>query len=98
MAEEPNIMHMTSVFRAALAAFTKLYTDKYAKDNIRMNNILPGFIDSLPETDERRERIPMKRYGRVSETSELIAFLASNRASYITGQNIRIDGGITKSV
>ncbi len=96
---EPEALFPTSgVFRAALASFTKLYVDKYAQDNIRMNNILPGFIDSLPETDERRERIPMKRYGKVSETSELIAFLASERASYITGQNIRIDGGITKSV
>ena len=71
---------------------------KYAADNVRMNNVLPGFIDSLPETGERRERIPMGRYGRVEEVSELIAFLASDKSSYITGQNIRIDGGITRSV
>jgi len=96
---EPEALFPTSgVFRASLAAFTKLFTDKYAADNIRMNNVLPGFIDSLPEAEERRVRIPMGRYGRVDEVSELIAFLSSNRSSYITGQNIRIDGGITRSV
>ncbi|MDJ0569218.1 MAG: SDR family oxidoreductase [Pleurocapsa sp. MO_192.B19] len=96
---EPEALFPTSgVFRSALAAFTKLYVDKYAAENIRMNNILPGFMDSLPETEERRRRIPMGRYGKVNETSELIAFLASGRSSYITGQNIRIDGGITRSV
>ena len=96
---EPEALFPTSgVFRAALAAFTKLYVDKYAVENIRMNNILPGFMDSLPETEERRQRIPMGRYGKVHETSELIAFLASECSSYITGQNIRIDGGITRSV
>ncbi len=96
---EPEATFPTSgVFRAGLAAFTKLFTDKYAADNIRMNNVLPGFINSLPESEERRERIPMGRYGDVTEVSELIAFLASDKSSYITGQNIRIDGGITRSV
>jgi NAD(P)-dependent dehydrogenase (short-subunit alcohol dehydrogenase family) len=47
---EPDPVFPTSgVFRAGLAAFTKLFADKYAADNIRMNNVLPGFIDSLPE-------------------------------------------------
>lgn len=96
---EPEALFPTSgVFRSGLAAFTKLFADRYAPENIRMNNVLPGFIDSLPEAGERRERIPMGRYGRVEEVSELIAFLASERSSYITGQNIRIDGGITRSV
>ena len=96
---EPEALFPTSgVFRSGLAAFTKLFTDKYAADNIRMNNVLPGFIDSLPEAEERRNRIPMGRYGRTEEVSELIAFLASDRSSYITGQNIRIDGGITRSI
>lgn len=96
---EPEALFPTSgVFRAGLAAFTKLFSDKYAPDNIRMNNVLPGFISSLPETPERRARIPMARYGRVEEVAELIAFLAGDRSSYITGQNIRIDGGITRSV
>ncbi|MAC56388.1 MAG: 3-oxoacyl-ACP reductase, partial [Gimesia sp.] len=78
--------------------FTKLYADQYASDNIRMNNILPGFIDSLPETEERRQRIPMGRYGTMDEISETVAFLVSDGAKYITGQNLRIDGGLTRSV
>ncbi|WP_377295779.1 SDR family oxidoreductase [Rhizobium sp. SGZ-381] len=96
---EPDPVFPTSgVFRAGLAAYTKLFSDRYAPDNIRMNNVLPGFIDSLPEKADFKARIPMGRYGTVDEVSELIALLASDRAAYITGQNIRIDGGITRSV
>ena len=96
---EPDPVFPTSgVFRAGLASFTKLFADKYASDNIRMNNILPGFIDSLPEKEEFKVRIPMKRYGKTNEISEVVSFLASDGAAYITGQNIRVDGGITKSV
>ena len=96
---EPDPVFPTSgVFRAGLASFTKLFADKYAPDNIRINNILPGFIDSLPEKEEFKVRIPLKRYGKTSEISEVVSFLASDGAAYITGQNIRVDGGITKSV
>jgi NAD(P)-dependent dehydrogenase (short-subunit alcohol dehydrogenase family) len=96
---EPDPVFPTSgVFRAGLAAFTKLFADRYAADSVRMNNVLPGFIDSLPEQEEYRARIPMGRYGKVEEVAELIALLASDRVPYITGQNIRIDGGITRSV
>ncbi|MEQ8356553.1 MAG: SDR family oxidoreductase [Kiloniellaceae bacterium] len=96
---EPDPLFPTSgVFRAALAGFTKLFADKYAADNIRMNNVLPGFIDSLPETEDRRARIPMGRYGKASEVSSLIAYLTSEEAAYMTGQNLRIDGGLTHAV
>ena len=96
---EPEAAFPTSgVFRAGLAAFTKLFCDKYAAEGLRMNNVLPGFIDSLPEKQDRRARIPMGRYGTVEEVAELIAFLADEKSSYIPGQNIRIDGGITRSV
>ena len=96
---EPDPVFPTSgVFRAGLASFTKLFADKYAADNIRMNNILPGFIDSLPEKEEFKARIPLQRYGTTNEISKVVSFLASDGATYITGQNIRVDGGITKSV
>ncbi len=96
---EPDPVFPTSgVFRAGLAAYAKLFADRYAAENIRMNNVLPGFIDSLGEKEEFRKRIPMGRYGKVEEVAELIALLASDRGGYITGQNIRIDGGITRSV
>ncbi|WP_120631923.1 SDR family oxidoreductase [Ruegeria sp. EL01] len=97
---EPDPVFPTSgVFRAGLAAFTKLFSDKYAAENIRMNNVLPGFIDSLPEKEEFRSRIPMGRYGRsYDEIASIISMLASEGGGYITGQNIRVDGGITRSV
>lgn len=96
---EPEPAFPTSgAFRASLAAFTKLFADEYASANIRMNNILPGFIDSLPEKEIFLNRIPMGRYGTTDEISETVAFLLSDGAKYITGQNIRVDGGITRSV
>ena len=97
---EPDPVFPTSgVMRAGLAAFTKLFADKYAADNVRMNNVLPGFIDSLPENADFKARIPMGRYGRsLDEIGATVAFLASEGAGYITGQNIRVDGGITRSV
>ena len=97
---EPDPVFPTSgVFRAGLAAFTKLIADKYAGENVRMNNVLPGFIDTKPEKEEFRARIPMGRYGASrTEIAGTISFLASPAAGYITGQNIRVDGGLTRSV
>lgn len=96
---EPSELFPTSaVFRAGLAAFTKIFSDSHAKDNIRMNNVLPGWIDSLPVTDERRQSVPLQRYGTSEEIAATIAFLASEGAAYITGQNIRVDGGVTRSL
>lgn len=97
-AVEPDPAFPTSsVFRAGLAAYTKLFADKYAAENVRMNNVLPGFIDSLPEKPGIADRVPMGRYGHVDEISDVIGFLASAGAGYITGQSIRVDGGITRS-
>ena len=96
---EPSPMFPTSaVFRAGLASYAKIFADAYAADNIRMNNILPGWIDSLPATDERRDSVPMKRYGTSAEIAATVSFLASDGAAYITAQNLRVDGGITRSI
>jgi len=96
---EPSAMFPTSaVFRAGLAAFTKIFADTYAGDNVRMNNVLPGWIDSLPATEERRNSVPLKRYGTSQEIAAVVAFLASDGAGYITGQSIRVDGGLMRSV
>jgi NAD(P)-dependent dehydrogenase (short-subunit alcohol dehydrogenase family) len=96
---EPTDMFPTSaVFRAGLASFTKIFADTYAADNIRINNVLPGWIDSLPKTNERRDSVPLQRYGTSAEVAATIAFLASPGAAYITAQNIRVDGGVTRSV
>ncbi|MCF1743247.1 SDR family oxidoreductase [Paradevosia shaoguanensis] len=96
---EPSEMFPTSaVARSGLAAFTKIFVDTYAADNIRMNNVLPGWIDSLPETEARRLTVPLRRYGTSEEIAATIVFLASDGAAYITGQNIRVDGGVTRSI
>ena len=96
---EPSAMFPTSaVARAGLASFSKVFADTYAAEGIRMNNVLPGWIDSLPATEERRDSVPMKRYGTSEEIAATVSFLASDGAAYITGQNIRVDGGVTRSV
>jgi NAD(P)-dependent dehydrogenase (short-subunit alcohol dehydrogenase family) len=89
---------ISSVLRSALSSFTKLYADRYAAAGIRMNSILPGFIDSYPESAELLAQIPAKRYGTVEEIGETIAFLLSPGGAYITGQNIRVDGGFVRSI
>ena len=99
LAVQPSAMSPTSaVFRAGLAAYTKIFADSFASDNVRMNNVLPGWIDSLPATEENLRTVPMGRIGRAEEIAATIAFLASDGAGYITGQNIRIDGGLTRAV
>ncbi|MGC4024606.1 MAG: SDR family oxidoreductase [Mesorhizobium sp.] len=96
---EPASMFPTSaVARAGLAAYTKLFANEYASNNVRMNNVLPGWIDSLPALEERRESVPMQRYGTSGEVAATVAFLVSEGAGYITGQNLRVDGGLMRSI
>ncbi len=96
---EPSLSFpVSSALRAALGSYTKLYADRYAADNIRMNNILPGYIESYPINDAIQAQIPMDRQGTVREIADTAVFLLSAGAGYITGQNIRVDGGISRSV
>ena len=97
--KDPNVLFPTSsTIRAGLSAFVKLFADQYAKDGIRMNNILPGFVDSFDVSDEIRSMIPSKREGSVDEIANTVLFLLSDKSSYITGQNIRVDGGLGRSI
>lgn len=91
-------MPVSSALRAALSSFTRLYADRYAKENIRINSVLPGFIDSWPETPEIVARIPAGRFGKTGEIAKTVVFLLSEGAGYITGQNIRVDGGIVRAL
>ena len=93
---EPELaLPVSCTLRAGLSAFSKLYADRYAVDNIRMNNLLPGFIDSLPHSVEPVNRIPMARIGTTREFADTTAFLLSDGAGYITGQILIVDGGVT---
>ncbi len=96
---EPSLdFPLSSTLRAGLGSFTKLYAERYAADNIRMNNILPGYIDSLPHGEDKAAKVPMRRIGTVTEIAKTTAFLLGDGAGYITGQNLRVDGGITRGV
>lgn len=96
---EPELgFPVSSSLRSALAGFTKLYADRYAAAGIRINNVLPGYMDNYPESAANLARIPMKRYAQVQEVAKTVRFLLSDDAGYITGQNIRVDGGITHSI
>ncbi len=98
-AVEPSPAYpVSATFRAALSAYTKLYADRYAGDRIRMNNILPGFIDTHGADEAVAATIPAGRFGTPEEVGETAAFLLSDAAGYITGQNLRIDGGLTRSL
>ena len=96
---EPSALFPTSSFaRAGLAAVTKIYADQYGPKNIRINNILPGWIDSLPEKEGRAANVPLGRYGKAEEIGKTVAFLASTGGAYITGQNIKVDGGLMRGI
>ena len=96
---EPSLMFPTSsVYRVGVSSFTKLYSDRYGVDNIRMNCLLPGFTDSLDLPEKFSEMSVFKRIAKVEEQAKTAAFLLSDDSSYITGQSIRVDGGVTRHI
>jgi NAD(P)-dependent dehydrogenase (short-subunit alcohol dehydrogenase family) len=98
-AKQPDaIRPVSSVFRAALSAWTRVHAEAGAQHGIRVNSILPGFVDSYPVGQNIIETIPMKRIGRLEELAKAVAFLLSDDASYITGQNLLLDGGMVRGI
>ncbi len=90
-----------SASKAAIIGFSKSLAKELSARNVRVNVVAPGFIatqmsDAIPEQAKEKllEQIPMKRIGTVEEISKVVAFLASDDASYITGQVITVDGGM----
>lgn len=89
---------VSSVFRSALSSWTQVYSQYCAPLGIRVNSVLPGFVDSYPIDEETRTSIPLGRIGRVEEVAQTVAFLLSEQASYITGQNLLVDGGMVRQL
>lgn len=96
--EPDQRLPISSTLRAALGSFAKLYADEHAAKGIRMNNVLPGYVDNLTPAPETLARIPRGRYAKLAEIAKTVAFLLSEDAGYITGQNLRVDGGVSRSV
>ena len=96
---EPRLMFpVSSIIRGALGGYTKLYADRYAREGIRMNNVLPGFMDNWPLNEGVRRTIPLGRAVTMQELGATVAFLLSDEAGSITGQNIMIDGGVNRGL
>jgi NAD(P)-dependent dehydrogenase (short-subunit alcohol dehydrogenase family) len=97
-ATEPSLLFPAScVYRAGVHAFAKLYSDRYGPVGIRMNCLAPGFTDSL-DLGKYADVPALKRIARVGEQAKAAAFLLTDDSSYVTGQTLIVDGGISRSI
>ncbi len=98
-ANQPDLTYpLSSAFRAALSSFMKLAVDRHGADGLRINAVLPGFMDNYPVKEASVKQVPIGRYGKVQELGETIAFLLSPGAGYINGQSILVDGGLVRAI
>jgi NAD(P)-dependent dehydrogenase (short-subunit alcohol dehydrogenase family) len=98
-AVEPSLRFpVSSAMRAALGAYAKLYSQRYAGSGLRMNNVLPGFIDTYPADETTRAAIPAGRVGTAEEVARVVGFLVSHESSYVTGQSLLVDGGLVRGI
>jgi NAD(P)-dependent dehydrogenase (short-subunit alcohol dehydrogenase family) len=96
-AQEANLDRpVSSAVRAALSSFARLYADRYAKSNIRINTVLSGWVDTHPVAESDVAAIPMGRSAKAEEIARVVSFLVSADSSYVTGENLRVDGGLLR--
>lgn len=98
-AVEPSLQFpVSSATRAALGAYARLYSQRYAGAGLRMNNVLPGLIDTYPADETARAAIPAGRLGTADEVARVVGFLVSDESSYVTGQSLLVDGGLVRGL
>jgi len=98
-AVEPGLRFpVSATIRAGLSAFAKLYVQQYGSRGLRMNNVLPGWIDTYPVSTEIVRQIPLARPGTVDDVARVVAFLLSEDAAYIAGQDLLVDGGLVRAM
>ena len=98
-AVEPSLdFPVSSAVRAGLGAFVTLYAERYGPSGIRMNSVLPGFVETYDVDEATLSCIPAGRPGTTKEVAATVAFLLSDGAAYINGQSLLVDGGLTRSI
>ena len=97
-AREPALTFpISAALRAALGDFAKLYAQRYGAAGLRMNNLLPGWIDTYPVSSETQRVIPAGRAGTAEEVAKVAAFLLSDDASHVNGESLLVDGGLVRT-
>ena len=98
MGVEINTPAVYATSKAAVIGLTKYLATYWAKDNIRVNAITPGGVESGQNEQFQSlysKRVPLGRMGQASEMVAALVYLASDASSYVTGQNLIVDGGLT---
>ena len=102
-----NNLILSNSVRAAVVGLIKTLSNELAPSNITVNNVMPGYteterlsklMNSNPSFANAKGEVPMGRFGKPEEFAAAVAFLASERAAYITGQSIAVDGGWIKGL